>query len=115
MTVETTPYREALLQNLTDPKEAKLYLNAVLEDYPEGFLKALSNVAQARYLARLANDGEGRRETLHSALPETGNPSFETLTSVLEALDLKLSIGVRTRRRNSARRRTSSAPAERHA
>lgn len=112
MTLKTTPYREALLRNLADPKEAKAYLNAVLEDYPEGFLKALRNVAQARQIARLALDAGVKRETLYRSLSEKGNPTFDTLTSVLGALGLKLTVGLQTGVRSRARRSPVSLPTE---
>jgi len=56
MAIRTTSYREALLENLADPEEATLYLEAVLEDYPEGYAKASGNVAQAQLMARLVED-----------------------------------------------------------
>jgi probable addiction module antidote protein len=104
MTARTTPYREALLQNLADPQEAKAYLNAVLEDYPDGFPKALRNVAQARQMSQLAVDAGVKRETLYRSLSENGNPTYDTLTSVLGALGLKLTVGLQTRVRGKARR-----------
>ena len=70
MTIKTSSYRQSLLAALLDPVEASAYLNAALEDSPEAFLKALKNVA----------------------LSEQGNPTFETLSSVLGALGMKLSI-----------------------
>ena len=86
------PYREALLADLADPEEAKHYLNAVLEDYPTGFLKALRNVAQARQMAKVAQDAGIQRESLYRALSDDGNPTLETLTAVLSAVGLKISI-----------------------
>ena len=54
MPVTTRPYREASMEALADPVEAKHYLNVVLDDYPEGFLKALRNVVQARQMVEVA-------------------------------------------------------------
>jgi probable addiction module antidote protein len=92
MATKTSSYHEALLADLADPNEAKHYLNAVLEDYPQGFLKALRNVAQARQMAKVAQDAGIPRESLYRALSEGGNPTLDTLTAVLTALGLKLSI-----------------------
>jgi probable addiction module antidote protein len=92
MATKTSSYREALLADLADPNEARHYLNGVLEDYPAGFLKALRNVAQARQMAKVAQDAGIPRESLYRALSEDGNPTLDTLTSVLAALGLKLSI-----------------------
>lgn len=92
MATKTSSYREALLKDLANPAEATHYLNAVLEDYPEGFLKALRNVAQARQMAKVAQDAGIQRESLYRALSEDGNPTLETLTAVLEALGLRLAV-----------------------
>jgi probable addiction module antidote protein len=92
MTIKTSSYRQSLLTALLDPVEASAYLNAALEDSPEAFLKALKNVAQARDVSRVARDAGIQRETLYRAFSEQGNPTFETLSSVLGALGMKLSI-----------------------
>ena len=92
MTPRTSSYREALLTSLLDPVEASAYLNASLEDSPEAFLKALKNVAQARSMTSVAREAGIQRETLYRAFSEQGNPTFETLSSVLCALGMKLSI-----------------------
>ena len=96
---ETSAYRDLLLKTLADPAEAKGYLNAVLEDYPEGFLKALRNVAQARRMSLVAEQAGMTRESLYRALSEDGNPTFETLTSVLTVLGLKMTIAVQRGRK----------------
>ncbi|MGA3080773.1 MAG: addiction module antidote protein [Terracidiphilus sp.] len=92
MTIKTSSYRQSLLTALLDPTEASAYLNAALEDSPEAFLKALKNVAQARPMAHVAKQAGVQRETLYRAFSEQGNPTFETLSSVLGALGMKLSI-----------------------
>jgi probable addiction module antidote protein len=92
MTTKTSSYRQSLLTSLRDPVEASAYLNAALEDSPEAFLKALKNVAQARPMAQVAREAGIQRETLYRAFSENGNPTFETLSSVLAALGMKLSI-----------------------
>src|ERR1035437_9297820 len=92
MTRKTRPYRELLMERLVNPEVAAYYLNAALEDSPEAFLKALKNVSQARQMAKVAKDAGVQRETLYRSLSEHGNPTFETLSSVLGALGMKLSI-----------------------
>jgi probable addiction module antidote protein len=89
---KTRPYRELLLESLADPIEAKLYLKATLEDYPEGFLKALRHVAQANQMTKVAAAAGVKRETLYRALSDDGNPTLDTLTGVLLALGLRLSV-----------------------
>jgi len=80
------------LASLLDPAEASAYLNAALEDSPQAFLKALKNVARARPMSQVAKDAGIQRETLYRSFSEQGNPTFETLSSVLGALGMKLSI-----------------------
>jgi probable addiction module antidote protein len=94
MAYKTTPYREVLLAQLADPSEARHYLNATLEDNPEGFLKALRTVAQARRMAQVAQGAGVTRESLYRSLSDDGNPTFDTLTSVLNVLGLKMTIAV---------------------
>jgi len=90
--MKASSYRQSLLTALLDPVEASAYLNAALEDSPEAFLKALKNVAQARPMSKVAKEAGIQRETLYRAFSEQGNPTFETLSSVLGALGMKLSI-----------------------
>lgn len=92
MPKRTRPYREALLEALADPTEAAHYLTAAIEDSPEMFRKALRNVAQARQVAKVARHAGVTRESLYRATSEIGNPTLDTLHSVLHAMDLKLSI-----------------------
>jgi probable addiction module antidote protein len=89
---KTSPYREALLEALADPDEAAHYLNAAIDDSPEMFLKALRNVAQSRQMAKVAKDAGVTRESLYRATSLTGNPTLDTLSSVLGALGLKIKI-----------------------
>ena len=90
--MKTSSYRQSLLTALLGPVEASAYLNAALEDSPEAFLKALKKVAQARPMAHVAREAGIQRETLYRAFSEQGNPTFDTLSSVLGALGMKLSI-----------------------
>jgi len=87
---QTRSYREALLESLSDPIEAVHYLNAAIDDSPEMFLKALRNVAQARQMAKVARDAGVTRESLYRATSEIGNPTLETLDSVLAAVGIKI-------------------------
>ena len=109
MTIKTSSYRQSLLAALLDPAEASAYLNAALEDSPQAFLKAVRNVAQSRQMVKVAKDAGVQRETLYRSLSEQGNPTFETLSSVLAALGMKISISLSdfsaaddTRQRKSA-------------
>jgi probable addiction module antidote protein len=103
MANKTSSYRESLLAALADPTEASAYLNAAIEDSPESFLKALKNVAQARQMAKVAKDAGIQRETLYRSFSEQGNPTFETLSSVLGALGMRLMVATDAKGVSAAR------------
>lgn len=88
----TSSYKDGLLESLRNPEEALAYLSAGLEDSPEAFLKALGNVTKAQQVKKIASAAGLQRETLYRSLSERGNPTLGTLTAVLEAIGLKLSV-----------------------
>jgi len=73
---------------LADPAVAAAYLNETRKNSPEHFLSALKNVAQARKMALVAKDAGVQRETLYRSLSEQGNPTYDTLISVLAAVGI---------------------------
>jgi hypothetical protein len=80
---KTRPYRELLLESLGNSEDARHYLAAVLEDYPEGFLKAVKNVIRARDL------GKGGGLSGDRSSPKV---ELRELADLLADLRLKLSI-----------------------
>lgn len=100
MNNKTRPYRQALLEALQDPEEAANYLNVALEDSPEMFRKACLNVVQARQVATVAKKAGVTRENLYRSFSATGNPTLETLHSVLQAVGLDLAVQTRLRVRS---------------
>lgn len=86
-------YDDYLTNSLTDPAEAAAYLDAVmeLEDAP-ALLLALRQVAKAHGMAEIARRADVGDKTLFRALSENGNPTVDTLTKVLHALGLRLSV-----------------------
>jgi probable addiction module antidote protein len=54
------------------------------------FRKALRNVAQARQMAKVARKAGVTRESLYRVTSDIGNPTLETLDSVLDALGIKI-------------------------
>jgi probable addiction module antidote protein len=87
-------FNETFDSELNDPDFAALYLKAALQDNGmEGFLLALRNVIQAtRGVALGSVDAELGRESLYSALSESGNPQFSTVHKLLSALGLQFSV-----------------------
>lgn len=80
-------YNSWRLQKLSDPERAAKYLKAALESSTEDFFYALKNVIQARQVSEVAKKAGVKRESLY----RVGNPTWDTLKSVLEALDLRFS------------------------
>ena len=77
-----------------DPERALEYLNAAVEvafeqDDPELVLTALSTVAKAIGMTRVASRTLLRRESLHRMLSKRGNPEWNSLFRVLKALHLR--------------------------
>lgn len=93
---KTRQYEDDLLKRLKDHEYAVDYLNAVLEDegkdQRERFLLALRDVAKAYGMSSLAEDTELAREAMYRALSKEGNPRLATLISLLDALELRLSV-----------------------
>ena len=86
-------YEETLLPLLTDPAEAAAYLDAVLEmEDPAALLVALRQVAKAHGMAEVARRADVGDKTLFRALSENGNPTLDTVTKVLHAVGLRLSV-----------------------
>jgi probable addiction module antidote protein len=107
MPKRTSDYNSWRLKKLADPRLAAGYLNAAIADSKEMFLKALRNVAQAQQVASVAQKAGVKRESLYRALSGKGNPTLDTLQSVLDAMGLKIAI--------TAKRPPSSAGAGRTA
>ena len=92
----TKDYRESLLQALQDPQEAAAYLTAALEEGNSAtFLLALRDVADARGMGSFAANAQLNRENLYRMLSEHGNPQLDSLTALLDALDLRLAVAVK--------------------
>jgi probable addiction module antidote protein len=102
--VRTRPYRETLKENLADPRFAAAYLTAALEDADASvFLLALKDVANVHGgMAKLAETTSLNRESLYRMLSEDGNPRISSLTAILQALGLKLSITPEKSKRSAA-------------
>jgi probable addiction module antidote protein len=89
-------YCDSLLRTLQDPKEAAEYLTAALEEGDTAvFLLALRDVADARGIGTLAAKAQLNRENLYRMLSEHGNPQLDSLTALLDALDLGLAVAVK--------------------
>jgi probable addiction module antidote protein len=88
------PDRPRLLEWLKDPANAAAYIEAVLDEGDAaGLLHALRNVAEARGgIARIAERTGLNREALYRTLSKRGNPQLSSLTAILNAMGLRLSV-----------------------
>jgi probable addiction module antidote protein len=79
------------------------YLAAALEDPdPEVFMMAVSNVAKARGIAKIASDSGLGRESLYKALAPGAKPRFETVRKLVDALGVRWTVAPPTRSRRRA-------------
>jgi probable addiction module antidote protein len=77
-----------------DSEEAMAeYLSQVLEDGDNAeLIRALGHIAKAKGMATVAKDSGLGRESLYKALSEGSQPRFDTITKVINALGLKMSV-----------------------
>ena len=93
-------FKELLQKRLKDPREAKAYLNAILEEYSEDdaeskklLLLALKDIAEAQGgISQLAKKTGLGRESLYKTLSSRGNPKLSTLSAVLHSMGFTLSV-----------------------
>src|SRR5512146_3161345 len=88
------PFEDWLVEQLKDPKEAAAYLEAVIDEGHEGALTlALRQVAMAHGgIAAVARRAKLTREVVYRMLSKSGNPELRSLTAILSAAGLRLSV-----------------------
>jgi len=71
------------------------YLTAALENPdPDAFLVAVSDVAKARGMSKVAANAGLGRESLYKALKPGAQPRFDTVRRLLDALGVRLDVTV---------------------
>jgi len=91
----TRPFNETSKELLKDPEVAAQYLEEILADgNMEVFTAALKDVADARLggMSALSKKTELNREQLYKTLSKNGNPRLNTLSEVLHAVGLRMSV-----------------------
>lgn len=80
--------------HIRDDEDTQLYLlrNAIADGHPAYIANAIGAVARARGLSNLERQTGIKRQTLNKSLSLKGNPTLETLVTVLAALGLRLEI-----------------------
>lgn len=78
---------------LNSDEDIRHYIDAAFEDGDPTLIRAaLNDVARARGMSALSRETGVSREALYKALGPNGNPTFETLSRVLKAFGLRLSV-----------------------
>ena len=87
----TEDYKKYLFQRLKDREYAAGYLSECLSEGEEVFLVGLRDVVEAYGgVGALAKLTELNREGLYRMLSEQGNPTFYSLTAILDSLGIKV-------------------------
>ena len=89
--VKLRPFDPA--EHLQTEEDILYYLEAAMEgNDPKHIASALGDVARSQGMSEIARKSGVGRQALYSALSENGNPTLETLTLVLSALGLQLTV-----------------------
>ena len=95
MTASSASYREKIIARLrARPKLAEAYIQASIEAGDQAaLLVALRTVAEARGgMSVIAGKTGLKRESVSRALSATGNPRLSSLTAILSAAGLQMSV-----------------------
>ena len=89
--VKLRPFDPA--EHLQTEEDILYYLEAAMEGNDHKHIaSALGDVARSRGMSEIARKAGVGRQALYGALSENGNPTLETLTAVLSALGLQLTV-----------------------
>lgn len=103
---KTTPFDAA--DYLDTEARQVAYISAALESGDADFVRdALGIVARARGMSAIAKDAGLNRESLYKALGAAGNPEFETVMRIMQAMGLTLSARPAKAARPAKRRRVA--------
>jgi len=93
----SVPHRPTLLAWLKKTENAAAYVEAAIEEGDPAFLlQALRDIAEAHGgVARIAEKTGLNREALYRTLSSRGNPQLKSLTAILDATGLRLSVTAR--------------------
>jgi len=82
-----------IFDNLKTPTDVAIYIKKAL-DYGDVALAAaaIGDVTRFIGMAKIAEKTGIHRESLYRTFSDTGNPRLSTLTAVLKAIGLKLSV-----------------------
>mgnify|MGYP000337579601 CR=1 FL=1 len=86
-------HQQWLKEQLENPEFAAEFLTAAAEDSePSVYLSAIRKVARSRGMGKVAEAAGIPKESLSRALSARGNPRWSTLSAVLRASGMKLTV-----------------------
>ena len=89
--MELLPFDPA--DHLQSEEDILYFLEAAMEGNDHAHIaRALGVVARSKGMTEVARKAGLGRQALYSALSESGNPTLETLTAVLDALGLEVTV-----------------------
>jgi len=77
---------------LQTDEEIKMFLRDAAEGTPEEFIHALNTAARAKGMSEIARQAGVTRASLYKSLADDGNPRFETVAKIVNALGCKLAV-----------------------
>lgn len=91
MVLKVLPFDTA--EHLETEEDILYYLDAAMEGNDPGHIaSALGDVARSKGMSEIARNAGVGRQALYNSLSDNGNPTLETLTAVLDALGLQLTV-----------------------
>jgi len=91
MTVKTKPFDSS--EYLETPEDIHEYLKAICEEGDSDlFLIALGHIAKAKGMTEIARLSGLSRQNLYRSLAPGGEPKYETIKKVVEAIGCKLTV-----------------------
>ncbi|MDK4680312.1 addiction module antidote protein [Kingella negevensis] len=95
MKTKTIPFDPT--RYLTTEEEIAIYLEVAAEEAAEAnddriLLKAIETAAKAKGIMQVAKEAGVSRESLYKSLSDTTKPRYETISKVLNALGMKITV-----------------------
>jgi probable addiction module antidote protein len=94
MSKKSVDFKKFLIDKLKDPQLAVSYLNEHFRyqgpDRKKHLLLGIKNVIEAQGFSVLSRKSGISRRTLYKAFSETGNPTVETLLTLLDSIGMSI-------------------------
>lgn len=93
MMIKTIPWNS--VEHLKTEEDIQMYLEACMEDAgddPAAIIHALSIIARAEGMSRVAQNAGLTIERIEEALAQNGNPTFATMAQITKALGFRLTL-----------------------